>query len=276
MSELAKIPPQQLDGFDTFEDAVEGEEGRVSSGLIQGERIAFTNEAEWVVASSGLKLPPDLELLLWDVLRVVNKWPTEPGPPIEARVLGPGEKIPDIKKLNKETPKEEWRMGPSGEEEGPYQFQYLVYLFNETTSGRYTWATSTTGGGICVRDCVERTNFMRKYKGTRVHAVVTLSDTFMSTRYGGRQRPHFNYVRWIKIGESEEMAALPGPEPVKPPDAKETLSQLAKDARLAAKVVTKMTEPPVQAKTTAAKKPTGPQEVAKPTAKEVTGDEIKY
>jgi len=135
MSELAKIPPQQLDGFDTFEDAVEGEEGRVSSGLIQGERIAFTNEAEWVVASSGLKLPPDLELLLWDVLRVVNKWPTEPGPPIEARVLGPGEKIPDIKKLNKETPKEEWRMGPSGEEEGPYQFQYLVYLFNETTSG---------------------------------------------------------------------------------------------------------------------------------------------
>ena len=117
---------------------------------------------------------------------------------------------------------------------------------------------------------------MRKYKGTRVHAVVTLSDTFMSTRYGGRQRPHFNYVRWIKIGESEEMAALPGPEPVKPPDAKETLSQLAKDARLAAKVVTKMTEPPVQAKTTAAKKPTGPQEVAKPTAKDVTGDEIKY
>jgi hypothetical protein len=124
-----------------------------------------------------------------------------------------------------------------------------------------------------VRDCVERTSFMRKYKGVRVHAVVTLSDTFMPTRYGGRQRPHFNYARWIKIGEHEEPATLPGPEPVKPPDAKETLNQLAKDARLAAKVVTKMTEPPAQAKTT---KPTGPQEVAKPTAKEVTGDEIKY
>ena len=115
---------------------------------------------------------------------------------------------------------------------------------------------------------------MRKYKGARVHAVVTLSDTFMSTRYGGRQRPHFNYVRWIKIGESEEMAALPGPEPVKPPDAKETLSQLAKDAKLAAKTVDKMAEPQVQP--AAAKKPTGPQEVTTPTAKEVTGDEIKY
>jgi hypothetical protein len=273
MSELVKITPEQLDGFDTFEDAVEGEEGRVSGSLIQGERIAFTNEAEWVIASSGLKLPPDLELLLWDVLRVVNKWPTEPGPPIETRVLGPGEKIPDIAKLNKETPKEEWRTGPSGLKEGPFQFQYLVYLFDEKTSARYTWATSTTGGGICVRDCVERTSFMRKYKGVRVHAVVTLSDTFMSTRYGGRQRPHFNYVRWIKIGEHEEPAALPGPEPVKPPDAKETLNQRAKDARLAAKVVTKMTEPPAQAKTT---KPTGPQEVAKLTGKEVTGDEIKY
>src|SRR6516165_1626436 len=89
MSGIVKVVPQQLDGFDAFEDAVEGEEGRTSASLIQGERIAFTNEAEWVIASSGVKLPPDLELLLWDVVRAVNKWPTEPGPPIETRVLEP-------------------------------------------------------------------------------------------------------------------------------------------------------------------------------------------
>jgi hypothetical protein len=276
MSEIVKVTPQQLDGFDVFEGAVEGEEGRTSAGLIQGERIAFTNEAVWVVASSGITLPSDLELLLWDILRVVNKWPTEPGPPIESRVLGPGEKIPDLKKLNDETPREEWREGPSGQMEGPYQFQHLVYLFDENTSARYTWATSTIGGAICVRDCAERTNFMRKYKGARVHARVKLSNVFMSTRFGGRQRPAFIYSpNWVRLGNSEETAVLPGPEPVEPPDAKETLNQLAKDAKLAAKVVTKMTEPQAQAKA-APKQSTGPQVVHKPTAKEVVNDEIKY
>src|SRR5262249_8586513 len=103
-----------------------------------------------------------------------------------------------------------------------------------------------------------------------------LSDVFMSTRFGGRQRPHFNYVRWIRLGESEETATLPSPEQVKPPGAQETLNQLAKDAKLAAKVVTKMAEPQAQAKAAAPKKPAGPQEVTKPSAKEVTDDEIMF
>jgi hypothetical protein len=278
MSEIVKAVTHELDGFDAFESAVEGEEGRASSSLIQGDRISFTNEATWVITNSSVRLPPDLELLVWDVLRVVNKWPVEPGAaPIESRVLGPGEKIPDLKKLNNETPQEEWRMGPSGQMEGPFQFQYLIYLFDEKTSARYTWATSTIGGAICVRDCVERTNFMRKYKGARVHARVKLFNTFMNTRFGGRQRPQFIYMpNWVRLGESEETAALPGPEQVKPPGVKETLDQFAKDAKLAAKVVTKMTEPQAQAKTAAPKQPTGLQVVNKPTAKEVTGDEIPW
>jgi hypothetical protein len=278
MSEIVKAATHELDGFDAFESAVEGEEGRVSSSLIQGDRISFTNEATWVIAISNVKLPPELELLVWDVLRVVNKWPVEPGaPPIESRVLGPGEKIPDLKKKNEATPQEEWRMGPSGQLEGPYQFQYLVYLFDEKTSARYTWATSTIGGAICVRDCAERTNFMRKYKGARVHARVKLSNTFMNTRFGGRQRPQFIYMpHWVRLGESEEIAALPAPEQVKPPGIKETLDQFAKHAKLAAKVVTKMTEPQAQAKAAAPKQSTGPQEVVKPSAKEVTDDEIMF
>jgi len=277
MSEIVKATTQQLDGFDAFNDAVEGEEGRASGSLIQGERIAFTNQATWEIAGSNTKLPSDLELLVWNVERVVNKWPVEPGPPIESRVLGPGEKIPDLKKLNEETPQDEWRMGPNGQMQGPYQFQYLVYLFDEKTSARYTWATSTIGGAICIRDLVERTNFMRKYKGARVHAGVKLSDVFMPTRFGGRQRPQFIYSpNWVRLGESEETAALPSPEQVKPPGAKETLNQLAKDAKLAAKVVSKMTEPQAQTKPAAPKQSTGPQEVSRPSAAEVTNDEIPW
>jgi hypothetical protein len=274
MSELVKVTTQQLDGFDTFEDAVEGEEER-ATGLIQGDRIKFTNQAEWVLANNDTALPQDLELLVWDVLRVVQKWPVEPGaPPIEERVLQPGEKIPDIAKLNTETPQSEWRPGPNGQMQGPWQFQFVVYLFHEETAAQYTWASGTTGAKICLRDLAKRTHFIREYRGAKIHAVVTLTDTFMPTQYGGRQRPAFNYKRWIKVG-GDEPVALPAAEA--PTAITQTLDQFANAAEQSAKPVE--AQPPSKAQTAkpAAPKPTGKaQTVTVPTAKEATNDGVPY
>jgi hypothetical protein len=259
MSELVKAATQQLDGFDSFEDAIEGEEERGGSGggggggLLQGcARIKFTNQAEWVLASDNTKLPPDLELLVWDILRVVQKWPVEPGPPLEERVLQPGEKIPDLNKQNAEAPQSEWRMGPNGQMQGPYQFQFIVYLFHEATAARYAWASGTIGAKVCLRDLTERLRFMRQYRGAKVHAVVKLTNTFMPTRFGGRQRPAFEYVRWVPIGG--EPAALAATEAAQPKAVAHTPEQTVKPA-----------EPQPAAQT-----------VTKPTAKEVTGDEIVF
>jgi hypothetical protein len=199
--------------------------------------------------------------VLWDVLRAIQRWPVEPGPPLEERVLQPGEKVPDVKKLNAEAPQSEWREGPNGQMQGPWQFQYVVYLFHEETAARYTWTTGTVGGAICIRDLVERTHFMRQYNGAKVHAVVTLSDTYMPTRYGGRQRPAFIYKRWIKIGG--EPAALPTADKNPPKAIEQTLEQFAGGDKPAAKPA----EPQQASKA---------QTVAKPTAKQVTGDEIRY
>src|SRR5262245_41066089 len=114
-----------LDGFDGFDDSVEGED-EDRSRLIQGDRIKFTNKAEWVIANSGETMAARLELVVSNILRVVQKWPVElGGPPIEERVLLPGEGVPDIKKLNDETPQNEWREGPNGEMQGPWQFSYV-------------------------------------------------------------------------------------------------------------------------------------------------------
>jgi hypothetical protein len=274
MSELVKAATQQqLDGFDTFEDAVEGEEERVS-GLMQGDRIKFTNTAEWVLARDDTKLAPDLELLVWDILRVVQKWPVEPGPPLEERVLGPGEKIPDLNKLNAEAPQSEWREGPNGQMQGPYQFQFLVYLFHEATAARYTWASGTIGAKICLRDLTERLHFMRQYQGAKVHAVVTLTNVFMPTRFGGRQRPAFNYKRWIRIGGGEQVA-LPAADKPAPMTIEHTLDQFASGDKPAAKSVEQPDK--VQAAAPSAPQPAKKAEaVAKPTAKEVTGDEIMF
>jgi hypothetical protein len=52
---------------------------------------------------------------------------------------------------------------------------------------------------------------MRKFRGAHVYPVVALSDTFMKTRFGGRQRPHFIVKRWVNLGPDEKV--LPAPKP---------------------------------------------------------------
>jgi len=219
-SEMIKPP---LDGFWAFEGGVEGGEERAGS-VIQGQLVKFTNEATWITGG-GEELPSTLELVAVDVSRVVQKWLDQQ--PVETRVLEPGEKFPDLEALNAAAPKSEWREGPNGQSRGPWQTQYLVYLLDADTVGRYTYPTGTIGGGMAVRDLVDRTKWMRKFRGVNVFPVVTLGDAHMNTRFGGRQRPHFNIVRWIRFdGDGNALPAatqpaLTGRQTVDPPSVKE-------------------------------------------------------
>jgi hypothetical protein len=201
--ELKKAPLRRLDGFETYEDAIEDGDDQLSTNrVIKGTLLKFTNEAMWVTRE-GEEISADLELMAVDVCRIVQKWNDQV--PVEIIVLEPGQKFPDIEKLNSETPQQDWIKGPDGELRGPWQAQHVVYLLNPATMDRFCFPTGTTGGHICVRDLVERTQWKRRFSGTNVLPVVTLSDTFMKTRYGGRQRPHFLIKRWITLGG----AALP-------------------------------------------------------------------
>jgi hypothetical protein len=225
-NELEK-PPRTIDGFEGYEDAVEGGEERASNRIIQGALVRFTNEATWVT-SDGEELPADLELVAIDIIRVVQRWHDEK--PLETRVLQPGEKFPDIAALNETVPREEWTDGPSGPR-GPWQAQHIVYLLDPRTMGKYSFATGTIGGGIAVRDLVDRTQWMRRFRGAHVYPVVTFADVFMNTRFGGRQRPRFDIVKWITLDSGggvltpQELPRLENSPPtapeVKPPSAKE-------------------------------------------------------
>ena len=93
---------------------------------------------------------------------------------------------------------------------------------------KFTFVTGTVGGGIAVRDLVDQVKFMRRYRGAHVYAVVSLANTFMHTRFGGRQRPHFAIKDWFTFGGGDaEQAALPKPtspggaQTVAPSSAKE-------------------------------------------------------
>ena len=209
MSEEFKAPLRELDGFETYEDAIEsGGEQQPTNQVIKGKLLKFTNEM-WVTRD-GEEISAHLELVAVDVRRIVQKWKDQV--PVETIRLEPGQKFPDIEKLNAETPQEDWIEGPDGKLRGPWQMQHVVYLLNPATMDQFSFPTGTIGGRICVRDLVKRTQWKRKVSGDDVYPVVTLSDTFMNTRFGGQQRPHFLIKSWITLGgQAPGSTAKPAP-----------------------------------------------------------------
>ena len=212
-TDIVKHEPTKLvDNFEGWDDGVEGDDRPQGAGIIQGTLIKFTNEYTWVMRD-GEELPENLELCPVDVLRVVQKWHDQQ--PIETIILEPHQKFPDIKRMNEEAPKEELVEGPDGKMRGPYQAQHIVYLLDLETMDKYTFPTGTNGGRRAVRELRNKLVWMRKLRGANVYPVVTLSDTFMPTQFGGRQRPHFIVKRWVRLGgEGGEVEALPSPKPV--------------------------------------------------------------
>ncbi len=249
----AVAKPQLGDGFDTFTDEMEG-----GDRVIVGSLIKFTNEATWI--TNDEELPGDLDLVAVNVARVVTKW-LDKRPDREAtRILSPGERWPDVQKLNDEAPRSEWREGPDGKMKGPYQAQYVVYLLNAATVDRYSFPTSTDGGGIAVRDLIDRTAWMRQFRGQKVHAVVNLTDVFMPTKFGGRQRPHFEIKRWVAFGGDGGILPEAEPPALAAPTTKPSTE---KQGAIAAKGRERI--PPV-----------GAQTIEPPTNKEAMRDEVKF
>jgi hypothetical protein len=221
--EMKKLPIVDAPHVDGFEDDNEEDTNRV----IQGTLIRFTNEATWVTGD-GEELSLDLELIATRTRRVVQKW--QDGAPVETIFLAPGEKWPDVEKLNEAMPKKDWEEGPDGKPRGPWQPQRVLHLLDPKTMDQYTYPTGTVGGGIAIRDLIHKVKWMRDYRGEHVYAVITLSNVYMSTRFGGRQRPHFVLVRWVKFGGDDgggkvlpapDTPQLQGPQEVKPPSAAE-------------------------------------------------------
>src|SRR5215472_5136603 len=187
-NDVKKKPEDELcnvDGFDGFTDEAESEDQDqdqfVGGRVIQGTRIDFTNEATWVDVAKD-ELPSNLELIIADIARVVQKWGKDNMPSEPPIILAPNQKYPDIKAMNEKCPKTEWRER-FGKLEGPYQAQKIVYLWNPVTMNKYSWPTSTTGGHICIAELVEKIQMMRRFKKQRVYAVVKLSSRLMSKRY---------------------------------------------------------------------------------------------
>jgi hypothetical protein len=202
MSDVTKIPPD--DGFD---DA--GDEGQQFLRIIRGLKIAFTNDSVWVDGNDE-KLPADLELVAVQTCRVLQKWIDQAPDHDATRFLAPGEHV-DVEQLNEACPRSEWSEDLNGKPRGPWQLQSVVYLVDLTTMQKYTFPTGTVGGGIAIGELKDAVKLMRKFRGPSVYPVIALSNAFMNTRFGGRQRPALKILRWIAFGP--EGTALPPTSP---------------------------------------------------------------
>ena len=139
----------------------------------------------------------------------MTKWGKEKRP-VETIFLKAGEKIPDLEKRNEETPKSEWVEGFNHKLKGPWQAQHVVYLVDPVSIDQYTYPTATIGGGIAVRELIDRILWMRRFKGNAVYPIVQLATRPMSIQRGTatRPRPHFEIVSWTKF-ETDEANAIP-------------------------------------------------------------------
>jgi hypothetical protein len=129
---------------------------------------------------------------------------------VSQRVLASNEKWPDFEALNKTTPRDQWRIDFNGVSVGPHEGQNLVFLIDVKTLDRYVWASpiTTIGSAICVREAIEKVEWMRQFRGEFVKPVVELADVFMPTNYRGRQRPHFIFKYWVRFGDGNRLEML--------------------------------------------------------------------
>src|SRR6516225_718142 len=74
MSDIVKKDDlTSLDNFAGWEDGVEGSDRQQGGGIIQGVKIKLSNTAAWLQRDDE-EMPPNLELIAINVIRVVQMW----------------------------------------------------------------------------------------------------------------------------------------------------------------------------------------------------------
>jgi hypothetical protein len=256
----------ELDGLSGgyLDDSGQGtDDDRASSRVIQGRKIKFT-DPNWYLEGQVITGRP---LTIIAMRKVVSKW-TGDNVSLETQILLPNDPFPNFKILNEyEGPnakckKSEWFMNRFGKFVGPWQGQRAFYFIDENYN-RYTWASpgprceqtpdgnkvmDTIGSAICCREIMDQIELYRRHKGPDVYPVTLLGHCDFKTQVGLKQRPDLLGIKeWVHLSTGR-IDAVP-----------------AVDAAPVAEITAQVSGVPADA-----------VPVTKPTAKEVTGDEIVF
>jgi hypothetical protein len=175
--------------------------------IIAGTFLKYTKETGWTAMEESL--PDNLQLLVLSVDTCLQHW--EGGQVIDAIFDKP---LPDLKPLNDAIDQKTWELDLVGKPKPPWSKTYVVYLLDEQTCEKYTYANSTWSARLAWETLTDRVAWMRKLRGANVLPVVALSTAPMKTRYGTQPRPNFRIIAWKQLGGGgnvEPIAALPAP-----------------------------------------------------------------
>jgi hypothetical protein len=183
--------------------------------IIQGE-LAKCVDGRW---HDRDKRAIPSKVLALATFTIVQRWRDQkPQETIDGRVSA----LPDVTELNAAIPESEWETGIDGKPRPPWQRQEVVYLLDEATAQKYTFASGTVGATIAVEKLRDRVRCMRMLRHTRVIPIVELANAPMKTRHGvSKLRPDFKIAGWCTIGGDK---ATPLLEQVKPPTVAEELN----------------------------------------------------
>jgi hypothetical protein len=119
----------------------------------------------------------------------------------------------------------------------------------------------------------DRILLMRKFRGADVYPLVTLADTFMPTRYGGRQRPHLPIKGWMRIGGGsvEPISTEPRPQLTPPAAAAEPPTPTAPATPAASPASTAAATPAASSQQAPTQEP-----VSEPTLEELMDDKVRF
>ena len=200
MNELTNITPA-LDGFE-FGD----EDDR---NITKGEKIKFTLDFRWEIARSGEVIDPQREFLVAGILRVMQKWNLA-RTSLRLWILAPNEKFPGSEKTQRRSA----ALGVARQiRQTGRALSRRAHCLSDRKCGNgfgvyLDRRIHTAGASRAVKELRETTQLTRRVRGqANLLPIATLSDTFMPTQYGGRQRAHFNILGYKSIGPEPEPPA---------------------------------------------------------------------
>ena len=119
-----------------------------------------------------------------------------------------------------------------------------------------------------MRELVDRTNWMRRFRGDGAFPVVKLAKIYMNTRFGGRDRPFFQIVKWVSLGDDKAVEA---------PAEQRAIEQAKPPAEVVESTKIEQSKPSVESKPAtkpAAKPVTKPITISEPTLEEILDDAL--
>jgi hypothetical protein len=165
--------------------------------LIKGQFIKCV-DGHWV-SRDGIALPLGMRLLALATTRAYQRW--ENKTPTQTMVQRPNTPLPDLDALNAEIPKAQWETGLDGQPRPPWSRQHVAYFVDVDSASLFTFANSTIGAAIAVRDLEDRLAWMRALRGENVLPLVKLDCRPLKTKFGVKQRPEFTVVEWRRFAK---------------------------------------------------------------------------